>query len=71
MWMTGPNFILNSSVLVIFSTRIPGTEATEREDLDTAVYMISEKASDAILACATAGPTFVWRMVRRVMRRER
>jgi hypothetical protein len=37
----------------------------------TAVYMFSEKSSDAILACATSGPGFVWRMVGRVTRRER
>jgi choline dehydrogenase len=36
----------------------------------TAVYMISEKASDVILAGATAGPGFVKRMFRRVTRRE-
>jgi choline dehydrogenase-like flavoprotein len=35
----------------------------------TAVYMISEKASDVILAGATAGPGFVRRMFRRVTRR--
>jgi choline dehydrogenase len=35
----------------------------------TAVYMISEKASDVILAGTTAGPGFVRRMVRRVTRR--
>jgi choline dehydrogenase len=36
----------------------------------TAVYMISEKASDVILADAAAGPGFVRRMIRRVTRRK-
>jgi choline dehydrogenase len=35
----------------------------------TAVYMISEKASDAILADVTAGMGFVRRMLRRASRR--
>jgi hypothetical protein len=35
----------------------------------TAVYMISEKASDVILAGATVGPGFVMRMFRCVTRR--
>jgi choline dehydrogenase len=34
----------------------------------TAVYMISEKASDVILADATAGMGFVRRMIGRVTR---
>jgi hypothetical protein len=38
--MINPRFILNSSVLVIFSTRLPGTKVTEREDSE--VDAISE-----------------------------
>jgi hypothetical protein len=36
--MIDPAFILNSSVLVIFFTRRPGTKATEREDSEVDVY---------------------------------
>jgi hypothetical protein len=41
----------------------------ESDFIVTAVYMISEKASDVILADVTAGMGFVRRMIGRVTRR--